>query len=85
MWLVFFLISQGAFSAHKLTHFEETDHQEECFICDVISSDFCELSKQSIPFIAFKNHSIHGPKSFIFVKKNLYSPLLPRPPPKHIL
>ncbi|MCY4512052.1 MAG: hypothetical protein OXB86_00015 [Bdellovibrionales bacterium] len=77
---VFFILSQGAFSAHQLTHFEETDHQEECLICHLDCSAFCDSPPNSASFVAFKNIS-YGEGPLIFIKKSFYSQLFPRPPP----
>ena len=62
VWIVFFLLSQGVFSAHQLSHFEETSHQEECFICDLDPSVFCDSHKKLISFIAFEKNT-HGQES----------------------
>ena len=80
VWLVFFLISQAAFSVHKLTHFEETPHQEDCFVCDLASSVCFDSSEKPTPFIAFEKNTYEQEK-LIFIKKSLYFQLFPRPPP----
>ena len=80
VWLGFFLLSQSAFSEHQLIHFEETDHQEECLICHLDSSDFYNSLPKPTPFMAFEKVS-YRKKPLIFIKKSFYSQLFPRPPP----
>ena len=68
------------FFSSPITHFEEADHQEECFVCDLISSVCFDSSEKSTSFIAFEKNT-HEREFLIFIKKSFYFQLFPRPPP----
>ncbi len=79
--IILFLFSQVAFSTHQLSHFEETNHHEDCFVCGLDSSVSWNLSKKTVVQAVFKKLSLCKRTSLVFVNKDFYRQFLPRSPP----